>query len=498
MNETRKQKNILLIISDQQRTETLGFMGKTPCRTPNMDRLAREGISFDKAVCTSPLCMPSRVSIFTGKYPHRLDMLSNNATLEELPVITDALKARGYHTAYAGKWHLEPTGQPKAFLGREKELGLDDVHGGVIAPKGERVVDQWFERASGQESYEYSVWCEENGLPDSWPVSDPEVRTHRKPSMSIPKPKRQHIDPQYTYDAWVTDKALNYLRERPQDQPFFLVVGWFGPHPPFLIPEPYYSMYDADEAIMPPNFGPQPNKPQANETSFYRQLFRDQGEDWEDWKKSMAVYWGYCTLIDDQVGRLIKALEDENILDDTLVIYLSDHGEQLGSQGLWQKMMPYEEGLRVPLIFRLPGVIEPGLRSQATVSLIDIVPTILSIVGEDVPADMQGVDLSPAFKDGKEFQSDAYRFSEHKPLGDWHKTVEWRLVVDDRYKYVWNQDDMDEFYDLKLDPYELENRIEDEILMAELERLQDRLERWMTETDDPLLGSFQLRRGKSE
>ena len=241
---------------------------------------------------------------------------------------------------------------------------------------------------------------------------------------------------------------------------------------------------------MPPNFGLQPNRPHVNQTSFYHQLFKDHGEEWQAWKKSMAVYWGYCTLIDDQVGRLVNALEEEDILDDTLVIYISDHGEQLGSQGLWQKMMPYEEGLRVPMIMRLPGIIHPGLRSQANASLIDILSTILSILGEDIPEDMIGRNLSPTFNDGEEFQTDPYRFSEHKPLGDWHQVVEWRLVTDNHFKYVWNQGDLDEMYDLDVDPYELNNLIAHPDYAEELTRLQERLFSWMIETDDPLLKSF--------
>jgi arylsulfatase A-like enzyme len=313
--------------------------------------------------------------------------------------------------------------------------------------------------------------------------------------MSIPKPKLQELDPKFTYDAWVTDIALHFLEERPNDRPFFLVTGWFGPHPPFLIPEPYFSMYDPEDAKMPPNFGPQPDRPRANLTTFYHQLFKDHGEEWQAWKKSVAVYWGYCTLIDDQVGRLLHALEEEDILDDTLVIYISDHGEQLGSQGLWQKMMPYEEGLRVPMILRLPGVIEEGLRSQAIVSLIDIIPTILSVIGEEIPSDMLGRDLSSTFKDGKEFQADPYRFSEHKPLGDWHQAVEWRLVTDNHYKYVWNQADLDELYNLKNDPYELSNLIDQPDSKTVQDRLRDRLRRWMIETDDSLLNDYKREAG---
>lgn len=488
---TKKQPNILLVITDQQRTETLGFMGKTPCKTPHVDRLAREGISFDRALCTNPLCLPARASLFTGKYPHQVNMMLNSDTLEHPPVLTDSLKALGYHTAYAGKWHLEPPGQPKAFLNREKELGLDDVHGGEVSAKGERVIDRWFDKAEGQGSYDYSVWCEENGLPDGWGVSDPDVRTHRKPSMTIPKTKRQDLDPNHTYDAWVTDIALRFLDERPGDQPFFLVAGYFGPHPPFLIPEPYYSMYNPADIPEPPNFKPQPNKPQSTLTSYYHQLWLDHGDDWDAWKKSMAVYWGFCTMMDDLLGRLISRLESESILDDTLIIFISDHGEMLGSHGLWHKMMPYEEALRVPMVMRYPSTIDAGIRSQANVSLIDIPSTILSIAGADIPNDMVGIDLTPAFASEEEFQDDAYRFSEYKPLGAWQQVTDWRLVTDNTWKYVWNNNDLDELYHIENDPYELDNLIDNPTYAETYQRLKSRLNQWMQDTSDPLLTQFE-------
>ena len=204
----------------------------------------------------------------------------------------------------------------------------------------------------------------------------------------------------------------------------------------------------------------------------------------------MAVYWGYCTMMDDLVGKLLEELENQNVLDDTLVIFVSDHGELLGSHGLWQKMMPYEEALRVPMLMRLPETINAGIRSQANVSLIDIVPTILSVVGESAPADMVGRDLSPSFETSEEFQTDAYRFSEHQPLGDWHQAVEWRLVTDNRFKYVWNQGDLDELYDLVADPSEINNLIDDPVHADELNRLQNRLFEWMLETCDPILRPF--------
>jgi choline-sulfatase len=487
----KKQPNILLLITDQQRIDTLGFRGLTPCQTPNMDRIANEGISFERTLCTSPLCCPSRASIFTGKYPHQLNMLSNNGTLQEPAHLTDTLRRKGYYTAYAGKWHLEPHRQPKAFEDRAKELGLDEVHGGIVAPKGERVVDKWFDDADGQENYDYSVWCEENGLPDGWPVSDDQVRTHRVPSMSIPKTKRQDLDPGKTYDAWVTDMAISYLRQRPKDKPFFVVAGYFGPHPPFTIPEPYYSMYDPKDIPEPPNFGPHPNKPLSNTKSYYHLLFKDHGEDWEAWKKSMAVYWGYCTMMDHLVGRMLNELEVEGVLDETLVIFISDHGELLGSHGLWQKMQSYEEALRVPMLMRYPPMIKPGIRSQAATSLIDITPTLLALVGGEKPGGMLGRDLSHLFQDGREYQAEIYLFSEHKPLGPWHNTVEWRMVTDNRFKYTWNQGDLDELYDLLYDSHELKNLVNNPEFKPELDRLRERLRDWMSKTRDYLLEDFE-------
>jgi arylsulfatase A-like enzyme len=471
--------NILLIITDQQRADTLGFMGRTPCRTPNIDRLAAEGISFDRAVTTSPLCTPARASIFTGQYPHQVGMMSNNTVLRAPATLTDRLRSQGYHTAYAGKWHLDaqhPPYEPEAPAVRGVEY--------------EKSLPKWFEHYAGQEPEDYTAWCQANGLPDGWAFNDPALRTTRKPSMSIPKTARLDMTPNQTIDGWITDIALRFLAERPADRPFFLVCGYQGPHPPFAVPEPFYSMYDPALIGEPPNFRPTPGKPRAVTTSFYHQLWLDHGQYWDAWRKSVAVYWGFVSLLDAQVGRLLSALQAQGVLDDTLGIFTSDHGEMLGQHGLWHKMMPYEEAIRVPLVMRHPRRITAGIRSQAMASLVDIAPTLLSIVGERPPGKMAGCDLSPAFQSETEFQIDPYRFAEHEPLGEWHRAVAWRLAADDRFKYVWNQGDLDELYDLEADPYELFNLIGDPGIDRELARLRDRLRRWMVQTSDPLLGNL--------
>jgi arylsulfatase A-like enzyme len=365
-----------------------------------------------------------------------------------------------------GKWHL-------------------DIEGDVVSA--------WFDRVVGNHlAYkDFEAWCRENDQMEAMILNDRSLRSHRPPHMTIPRPKVMPLDPSTTHEAWLTDFALEFLETRPADRPFFMVCSYQGPHPPFKIPEPYYSMYDPDDIPEPANFRPLPNKPEANSTSYYHQIWLDHGDNWEAWKKSVAVYWGFVTMIDDQIGSLLKALENQGILDDTLVIFASDHGEFLGNHGLWQKMMPYEEAVRVPLIMRYPARIRAGLRSQAVVSLIDVMPTLLSVVGESLPEQMLGRDLSQAFRDGAEFQDDAYRFSEHQALGEWHQAVDWRLATDNRYKYVWNQGDLDELYHLDEDPNEIHNRIHAPDAYGEVRRLQTRLHEWMVETDDPLLASFE-------
>lgn len=486
-------QNVLLIISDQQRTDTLGFLGKTPCRTPHLDALAAQGISFNRAMCTAPLCGPSRASIFTGKYAHQVpgvllddptkargpetvgsstDMMTNFSSMKEPPLLTDRLKRAGYYTAYAGKWHL-----------------------------GEEIVDNWFDNAAGYAVSDYLAWCDERGISDGWPLQDPEVRSHKEPPMSIPVTKVQKVAPEETNDAWIADIAIRQIKERPKDRPFFVSCGFNGPHPPFKIPEPYFSMYDPSEIPEPENFRPGPGEPEYKKRSFYRALWKDHGEDWEKWKKAVAVYWGFATLIDDQVGRLVAALEDEGVRDNTVVIFCSDHGEMLGQHGLWHKMQPYEESIRVPLIISPPDAyggegavtVSAANQSVAEASLLDIPATILSYAGVEIPEGYEGVDLSPfvaAMETGGSRESPVkareYLFCEHKPLGDFHNEVDWRMVTDNRLKYVWNRGETDELYDLEADPAEMCNLIDHTTYYQAITKLQDALRAWMEKTGDPL------------
>ena len=474
--------NIVLILADQHRTDALGFLGRTPCRTPNLDRLAAGGVSFDRCVSTSPICTPARCSIFTSLYPHQArgvleqeqregvqavhpagsssDMMWNSTSLREPPLLTDRLRECGYHVASAGKWHL-----------------------------GDDVLGRWFDRYAGNSTPEYSRQCLERGLPDGWAFNDMSVRSERTPHMSIPRPVVEPMDAADLNDAWIADHAIRMVETRPKDQPLFLTCSFNGPHPPLKVPEPYFSMYDPRDIPEPDNFRPSPDEPEANKSSFYRLLWQDHGTDWEAWKKSVAVYWGFVTLIDAEIGRLIQCLEREGMLDNTLILYASDHGEMLGQHGLWHKSHSYEEALRVPMIAGAPWI-RQGAHSRAPVSLLDVAPTILGAAGIDAPREYEGVDLSGAMIAGDGQLDGRLLFSEIRPIGPWHGIAEWRMVAGDRYKYTWCRGDRDELFDLQQDPQEMTNLIDRDDAQPQLEQLRAALREWMEATDEPLLVEF--------
>lgn len=476
------KKNILLIISDQQRIDTVGCLGRSPCRTPHIDSLIERGVIFEKTVTPSPVCTPARAALFTGLYPHQArgtldierksplsddqmtadatDMLLCDYSCREDPILTDKLKSAGYYCCYAGKWHI-----------------------------GNDILDNWFEHHHGEDDQQYVKWAEQQGYPDAWPLNDNSVRSHRDPPMSIPRAKENIIPPEKTNDAWITDITIRSIEQRPKDKPFMAVCSMNGPHPPFKIPEPYFSMYDNEEVPEPPNFHLSEGKPKGKEQSFYHTLWKDHGLDWSAWKKTVTTYWGFVTHIDDQVGRLIQCLENEGVFEDTLIIFCSDHGEMLGQQGLWHKMQAYEESLRVPMVFSAPWI-KCEKRSTTLSSLIDIAPTILSVSGCSIPGIYEGENLTSILYGECDCTARSVLLSEHKPDGDYHRETDWRMVTDNKFKYIWNHGECEELYDLESDPWEKVNLANSDRGKERLTFYQSLLGEWMEKTKDPLYEEF--------
>ena len=450
--------NVLLIMTDQQRPDTMGFRGETPCRTPNIDRIAREGISFDRAITPCPLCLPSRASLFTGVYPTQNDMMDAHVGYLDDCQMLDHFRGAGYQINYAGKWHM-----------------------------GEGNIGDFTDRHAGDSTPEYSQWCKDQGLIDGWMFNDPETRTTRTPSMSIPKVHVQDLPVDKTNEAYVTDFAIEMLESRDKDKPFFQVCSFNGPHPPFMIPEPYFSMYNSDDVTEPENFGPQAGEVKPNQTSFYRDLFNDHSDDFKDWRASFAVYWGFVTMIDDHIGRLLKTLETEGLLDNTIIIFTSDHGENLGSHGLWQKMVPYSQSVQVPLLLRAPMVNLADVRTDTPASLIDMAPTLAALCGLEKLPEWSGANLIDEFANPSD---DRAVFSMQRPLGDWMKTTDWRMIERGQLKYVWYADGSNELFDLEEDRFETQNLIDDAKYSDRLASLRAELGDFLAKTNDPMLPTW--------
>lgn len=452
--------NVLLIMTDQQRPDTLGHLGQTLCQTPNIDKIAAQGLSFENAYTPCPLCLPSRASLFTGKYPTQNDMMSNQTGYLQTCEMLDHFRAYGYQINYAGKWHM-----------------------------GEGNIGDFTDRYAGDSTKIYSKWCLDQGLIDGWMFNDPVCRTTRTPSMSIPKVHCQNLPVDKTNEAYVTDFAIEMIQSRDKSKPFFQVCSYNGPHPPFMIPEPYFSMYDPLDVPMPANFGPQSGEHTVHSESYYRQLFLDHGEAFDNWRASYAVYWGFVTMIDHFVGQLLETLSAENLMEDTIIVFTSDHGENLGAHGLWQKMVPFDESIRVPLVLRIPGM-KSSVHPKTPTSLIDVAPTLSVLCGLS-DHDWQGRDLLAGNMNDPDHPT---IFAMHRPIGDWMNVTDWRMVQEAGYKYAWHNGMAEELFDLRADPAEIHNLAEDAEWHQKLLEMRATLGAFLEETCDPLLANWQAQR----
>lgn len=475
--------NILWICTDQQRYDSLGCTGNEFVETPTLDQLAAQGVRFDRAYCQSPVCSPSRASFMTGRYPRTTRTRNNGYPLPHSEtVITHQLAEAGYECGLAGKLHLSPftryednpptTTEPT----RRVDDGYSTFH--------------W----SGEHSVfgEYLDWLREQGRTyDPLPYDDA---------------GHIHIGPpaEYQQTTWCVQQAINYIRERAEArQPWLYSVNLYDPHQLFDPPESYLERYLDDlESIPLPNYQPGEleEKPERQREVLVQGQSGDVHEEarWpfiemaeHEHRLVRAAYWAMIDLIDDQVGRIFEALEETGQRQNTIVVYMSDHGELLGDHGIYTKgSFFYEPLMRVPLIIKGPGI-STGLVSDGLVELFDIAPTLLEVAGVEQPRGMQARSLVPILSgetDPSEHRSDIYaeRYVDQQPAGpdadDLHT-----MIRTNRYKLVRSHaTDEGELYDLETDPKETENRWTDssyaDVKAELLVRLADR----MAETVDPL------------
>ncbi len=460
--------NIVLIESDQHRGDMLGCAGDPGVQSPNLDRLAAEGVRFSRVSCQGPLCMPSRASFVTERYVRDHGVYTNWAEVaSDSPTYLHALRESGYHTAMLGKAHLYRDDTAEA-------AHVDDLAPRLIA-LGFAEVFETGDKFSGDMPNRYTDHLAAHGLLDAYRqhMADRsyqgERETGRNATKRVPMwdSTPMPLPPESYIDAWHGEQAVRWIERFDRDQPFFLFVGFPGPHDPWDAPRPAVDRYAEREISMPAST----RRPDVESAGSYGRLLSgflhlsDTGTMTPDAIRGMRrAYSAAVTVIDDAVGRIVSALGARGLLDDTWVIYTSDHGEMGGDHGLMSKCVFYEPSVRVPLIVRPPGG-GPARVVDDLVEQIDVPATIRHIAGApDIPLS-DGRSLLGAV-DGRRGTPRAVSISEN-----------WGFAAfeTERYKLVVDEDALApcQLFDRRDDPDEDHNRVADPELSGVLEQLME-------------------------
>ena len=460
----QKRPNILFLQTDQHRWDALGFLNPV-IKTPNLDALARRGIHFKQAVCNNPMCVPSRYSMMTGIYSSQCGVRHNTqmcCTDDDMPVATIAqrLQDAGYATAGFGKTHWY-IGIPDENVPEKMPTTATSMRGFQVRAQARNINPVTNEKGA-------VIWQAED--PEAVAMMAEEnvgIRTGGENALGYMGLTSQ-MSPDRQREGWLTRHALAYLDKREDsEQPFFLYLSFDFPHAALNVPKIYEDMYDIDEIELP-----------ATEVALSElddhYLQPRNVEEWRSWredfteheqKRSILRYYAACTYVDDMFGRVIAKLQAMGELQNTLIVFTSDHGEMLGERYRFSKYNLYEASVRVPLILAgagIPGDKEGSVDNRCC-SLVDLVPTFLAAAGISRDPRMVGYNLlEPAATIGafSELHGSGYHETEKAPAVMW-RTPEWKLILylpgEFRQLDLRLEEFKGELYNLELDPQELNN-----------------------------------------
>ena len=399
----QRRPNVVVLMADQWRAQAFGYAGDPNVKTPNIDRLAAGSVNFTHAVAGTPVCSPTRASLLTGQRPIQHGIFLNDAHLSDDAVtFAEVLRDAEYDTAMIGKWHLEGHGR-QAFIPREHRQGFD-----------------------------------------YWKVLECTHAYNNSPYYADGPEKLQWEG----YDAFAQTKdAQRYITEHAKgDKPFLLCLWWGPPHNPYMTaPEPFAKMYDPASIQLRPNVHP---------------------SDADKARKELAGYYAHCTALDQCVGDIRQTLRDAGIDENTLVIFTSDHGDMIHSNGFERKQKPWDESIRVPMLWHYPkGLGDGGRKVDALMSSEDVMPTLLSLARVQAPGTVAGFDYSGYLRGGANPNaSNAALITCLSPFGEFSRAKggkEYRGIRTTRYTYVRDLSGPWLFYDNEADPYQQRNLIDD-------------------------------------
>jgi arylsulfatase A-like enzyme len=443
-----EKPNILMIVADQHRWDCVGAAGRYPARTPHLDQLAADGAFFEQASTPIPVCGPARQALLSGLAPDsygglwNLDFLDCPALLPSERFYMAALKRSGYHSTLIGKWNVSRRHTPQDF-GFNRHIDLNDE----------------FARAAGK--YPDLVW------PNSW---------FGDPSPVALADSKTHLAARVACEQMEADAKSG--------SPWLIRVDFQDPHLPCRPSEPFASMHRPEDMVPWDSFADSlANKPYIQHQQ--RVNWQLQDRTWQDWSRTVALYFGMVSQIDDAVGRMLERLADLGLAENTIVLYTSDHGDLCGGHGLIDKhYVLYDDVIRVPLIVRDPRRSRKNLRIRSFVSHLDLGATIAGLCG------LTGVDPGhgrsiESMLDGQEQpeRDQAVCSANGQQFGFFAQ----RCIRTQDWLYVWNLTDIDELYDLRRDPGQLENRICDPDLIPDLTALRQRLYNTLKARSDPFV-----------
>lgn len=488
---TGRPPDVLVVMADQMKATSSHLYGNGFCATPALERLAADGVLFDTAITPHPLCVPARVSLWTGRWPH-----GHGARRNETPMPPGAEHAfriwreAGFATALIGKDHCFASPDDRALF----DVRLPLEHDGL--PRHDRP----------------------HGM--AWVVPEDEIEAAHRVRRSMPRqgPAVSYavsdVDPEATGTGAVTAQAVRWLEERAaaraagDDRPFAAWVSYPDPHTPYEVPRAWAEEVPPEAVVLPPT--PDPERPGVPERLRVLRRILDVSDAPEaDRRGLVAVYHAMVRAVDDGLGRILEALDRTGLREGTIVVFLADHGDFAGEAGMTRKGGTFHDALvRVPLVLSWPGRVPSGVREASPVNLVDVVPTLLALQGIAAPPSMQGRPLPGAIPDAPPRDATFSEYGAGGPpctvaelerlgigrgLEASKATLLWReaegrrkMVRTRRFAYVTDPtgSDLDELYDLAADPHELVNLAASAGRAGTVAELRDRLLAWMAETED--------------
>ncbi|MCT4597678.1 MAG: sulfatase-like hydrolase/transferase [Vallitalea sp.] len=454
-----EKPNILFIMTDHQRADSIGMKQCGIEVTPNLNKLFKESVIFTRAYNTCPLCVPCRTALATGKYPTHNGVVFND---------WDGIRARDHETIHG---ILEKNGY------NVNHIGVDHIKVKPIL-KNRVNFNKWVDQ------HDYNAYVKKQGISVKRDNKhSKEVNESRNNGEFFAKKYSNTYVSEWEYDSniykdtYFTRECLDVI-ENADDKPFALFINYWAPHPPLRVPREYLHKFNPDNIELPDNVGKvAQNEPSNRRLGVPAQLAEDVSQ--EEWKQVWSAHLGLVNYVDNQIGQILSKFEEKGLIDNTIIVFTSDHGDHLGQHSMYQKMEMYEQAIKVPLCIKIPHV--DSMKIDDIMSNLDVLPTLLDELGIRKSDELDGISQSERIHNNKEIKDRKVfcQYSGNPELGGIR-----RAVITNQYKYIYDDNNEQELYNLEVDPLEMNNVANDEKNKSIVNDLHRECVKWGKEKGD--------------